>query len=698
MERLDVRRLPKFTGASGSFENILKVLPGVHSSNELTSQYSVRGGSYDENLVYVNGVEILRPMLTRTGQQEGLSFVNPHLVSSVEFSTGGFAAEYGDKLSSVLSVAYRQPTALGGSAEASLLGASAACDFALPSAHLGGSVALRHKQSAYLLGTLDTKGEYNPTFSDVQATLYLEPSKRLSLHLMGSYGLNRYEFTPTERRTTFGTLSNLQDFIVYYEGSEHDQTQNLLGALTARYRPTEALALSFTASATAMVEQESYDVLGEYWLRQASSEADVSRNEADIGVGGSLDHARSHTATTAYTAEHRGAWGHRDGALKWGLKALRYRVRDELSQWQRTDSAGYMLPHADGALRMASSVNAEADLAATQLSAFAQEAYDLHLGSGRRLRITPGLRLHYATLSRELLVAPRLQVVLYPSSSRDLQLFAAAGAYHQPAFFKEMKKVEAQRALLNPAVAAQRSWHFTLGASALFTYYDIPCRLTAEAYYKRLYDLIPYRQDNVALLYDWERRADGYALGADAKLSAELVKGAESWVSLSVMQAQQDVRGDSYRDADGAVHQPGYFPMPNDQRLNLSVMLQDHLPGYLRWRAYLLLTYGTGLPAPAPAADRYDLHFRMPAYQRADVGFSYVPFDELAPSRLQALLGGRLRSCTFTVEVLNLFNARNVSSYLWVQTVPYAGGAASTMAVPGYLTLRRVNAKVSVTF
>ncbi|MDR3367041.1 MAG: TonB-dependent receptor plug domain-containing protein, partial [Prevotellaceae bacterium] len=325
VERIDARTLSSLAGASGSFENILKILPGVHSSNELSSQYSVRGGSYDENLVYVNGVEIYRPMLTRTGQQEGLSFINHNMVSTVDFSTGGFGAEFGDKMSSVLNVVYRRPTSFGGSAEANLLGAAAACDFALPDKKLGGVIGIRHKRSAYLLRSLDVKGEYNPSFSDLQAALYMEPSKNLTLSLLGSYALNRYRFTPTNRETSLGTLDNPLQFTMYYEGGEDDLTQNLLGALTAKYR-LASVVLGFTASASSMLEQERYDILGEYWLRQTVADADVSHNTSDIGVGASFDHARTSAATNIYAAEHTGSWYHRDGALKWGIKVLHYRV------------------------------------------------------------------------------------------------------------------------------------------------------------------------------------------------------------------------------------------------------------------------------------------------------------------------------------------------------------------------------------
>ncbi len=695
IERIDMRHVSTVSGASNTFENILKVLPGVHSTNELSSQYSVRGGSFDENLVYVNGVEIYRPMLTRTGQQEGLSFINPALVSAVEFSTGGFGAEFGDKMSSALNVSYKRPTGLGGSVDLSLLGASASCDFAGFGGKLGGAVGLRYKRSTYLLGTLDTKGYYDPSYADIQTVLTYDLTSKLSLNFLGSLGLNRYNFTPTNRETTFGTLEAPQKFIMYYEGQESDRTENVLAALTANYSLSESVTLSFTGSVFSMLEMERYDILGEYWLKGTVNDRVVSDDDSDVGVGASRDHARCYTGTQVYVAEHRGMWDHRHGNLKWGLKVQQRHVNDDVNQWQRVDSAGYVVPRpTNSMLNMTSSHFLDTSVAAWEYSGFLQETYNVELADGKLLRFVPGLRFNYSNLSRELLVSPRLQAMLFFNGERNLQLYAAAGAYHQPAFYKEMKNPDM---LFNPSVRAQRAWHFTLGASMLFTTYDIPCKFTSELYYKMLRKLIPYKQDNVALLYDWEHRAKGYVVGLDAKLTAELVKGVESWVSLSLMKSSQDIDNDSYQK-DGQTVSPGYFPMANDQRFNISIMLQDEIPNHRQWRAYLVLNYGTSLPAFAPVEDRYDLVFRMPSYRRVDVGATYVLFDDVVQGPLKAKLKNALRSCTISLEALNILNILNTSSYLWVKTVPYGGLNSSMVAVPNYLTPFRLNAKLAITF
>ncbi len=687
LERIDFRPASKLSGASGSFENILKVLPGVHSSNELSSQYSVRGGSFDENLVYVNGVEIYRPMLTRTGQQEGLSFINPQLVSSVEFSTGGFGAEFGDKMSSVLNVGYKNPNSFGGSVEASLMGASAAADFAGFGGKLGGAVGLRYKRATYLLGTLDTKGEYDPSFSDIQTVLNFDFSSRWSLNFLGSLGVNKYNFVPTNRQTSFGTLDNPQKFYVFFEGSEADRTENLLGAATLTFRPHEAVTMSLTGSAVSMMEMERYDILGEYWLNETVNDVEIRDDMSDVGIGATRDHARNYTATQVYVGEYRGSWFHKNGNLKWGVKLQHRYISDRVSQWQRVDSAGYMLRTTQFHLL-------DTSVSALEYSGFLQETYNVELSEGRSLRFIPGVRFSYSDLSKEFLISPRVQAIFYPSAKKDWQIYAATGAYYQPAFYKEMKNPDMS---VNTEVKAQRSLHFTLGTSLLFKYGEMPCRFSSEIYYKRLNSLVPYKQDNVTLMYDWTHRANGYVVGVDAKLSAELIHGAESWISMSFMQATQDVVDDEY-ETNGQMVYPGYFPMPNDQRFNVSVMLQDYVFNYPEWRAHLVLNYGTSLPFYAPMDDRYDMFFRMPSYLRADMGITYVLFDEEVRANWIKSLRNTLQSCAITLEALNLFNKTNTSSYQWVRTLSYGGQEASMVAVPNYLTPFRLNAKLSVTF
>ncbi|MGL4364753.1 MAG: TonB-dependent receptor plug domain-containing protein [Bacteroidales bacterium] len=691
-EYLDLRPLSSLPSSSGNFETILKVLPGVQSSNELSSQYSVRGGSFDDNLVYVNGIEIYRPLLTRGGHQEGLSFINPALISTVEFSTGGFNAEFGDKMSSMLNVQYKRPTNFGGNIEASILGASASCNIVGFKKKLGGAIGVRYKQSTYLIGSLETKGEYAPSFSDIQTTLSFDASNRLSFNFLGSYGKNTYHFSPETRETSFGTLNAPQSFTVFYQGEEKDITQNAVAGLTTRYKLSANLQLNLSISAISMGEQETYDIQGAYWLTQTEISPPFTSNMSPIDIGASHNHARNYLNTAIYTIEKSGKWSHNQGHLKWGAKVQHYRVSDWVSQWQRIDSTGYSISGQNDGL-MVKNQHLDTSMNATQYSAFILETYNFNLKNGL-LRFAPGIRLAYSSASKEVLFIPRVQAIFFPYNRKGLQIYSTIGAYHQPVFYKEMKTPQMD---FNTQLQAQKAWHFTFGTSFLFQYHDTPCKLSAEAYYKLLYNLIPYKQDNVTLMYDWQHRSNGYSTGIDVRLSAELIHNTESWVSVSLMKAAQDIKDDVYMK-ENINYYPGYFPMANDQRMNISVMLQDKLFHFPQWRAHLALNYGTSLPSFTPEEDRYDLNFRMPSYFRADLGLSYILFDNNIVNGLQRKLKGFLESGILSVEALNLFNVKNTSSYLWVRTVATKNQAASFVAVPNYLTPFRVNVKLAISF
>ncbi|MGL5959274.1 MAG: TonB-dependent receptor plug domain-containing protein [Bacteroidales bacterium] len=691
-EFIDLRPLGGMPTTTGSFETILKVLPGVHSSNELSSQYSVRGGSFHENLVYVNGIEIYRPMLTRAGHQEGLSFINPAIVSTVEFSTGGFSAEFGDKMSSMLNVKYKRPTSFGGNVEGSLLGASASCNIVGFKQKLSGAVAMRYKQSTYLIGGLETKGEYAPSFSDIQTTLTFDVNQRLSFNFLGSYGQNVFLFSPESRETSFGTLNSPQRFIVHYQGQEKDVTQNAIAGLTAHYKLPENIQLNLSASVTTMAEKETYDIEGAYWLRQTEVNPLADARFSTLDIGSSQSHARNYLNTAMYTVEQSGRWNHNAGNFKWGIKAQHYRVVDWVSQWQRLDSTG----HSVGAQNNNLIINAQyldTSINVTHYSAFAAETYNFEFSQGV-LRLISGLRFSYSTASREFLMMPRVQTVFLPKNYKGLQIYSAVGAYHQPVFYKEMKTAAMD---FNSRLKAQKAWHFTIGSSLLFQYQNIPCRLSTEAYYKLLYNLIPYEQDNVDLLYNWQHRGKGYATGVDVRLSAELIHNAESWISLSLMKASQDIIGDSYTQ-NGTTYYPEYFPMSNDQRFNISIMLQDKFLDFHQWLAHLTLNYGTSLPAFSPASNRNDQYFRMPSYFRTDIGFSYIVFDNKINNAIQRRLKGILERGVISVEALNLFNQKNISSYLWVRTAANNNQSRAMVAVPNYLTPFRLNVKLAITF
>jgi hypothetical protein len=510
-------------------------------------------------------------------------------------------------------------------------------------------------------------------------------SGKFSLHFLGTYAFNRYELTPTNRRTTFGTMNNVTEFTMFYEGSELNSYQNALAALTARYRPNEGLLLDVTASVVGMLEKETYDILAEYFL--SDTESGAKWDSDDVDVGASRNHARNYTNTIVYNLAHNGSQMHKNGMLRWGAKVELYTVSDDVNQWQLIDSAGYIIPrNPNGSLDMSHAIYQENKVENSIYSAFLQETYSFYFAGSSQLRFTAGLRGSYSRLSQELLISPRLQAVFYPQTSKNLQLYAATGAYAQPAFFKEMKNAAA---IVNTSVRAQKSWHIVAGTAAIFSYKNTPCKFSSELYYKKMWDLIPYSQDNVNIVYAGRNMANGYAVGIDFKLNAELVKGADSWVSFSLMQARQRIDGEGYASSD-------YLPVPNDQLFNLSFLLQDKVLDYPRWRACMVVNYGAPLPAFAPVSGRNDVYFRMPAYKRVDLGTSYVLHDKSQPE-LRSKTLHFLQSCTASVELLNLFDMTNVSSYLWVNTVTPTA-QKELVAVPNYLTPFRVNVKLTATF
>ncbi|GHU94816.1 TonB-dependent receptor [Bacteroidia bacterium] len=678
LEVLDSKLLNSIAGTDHPFENVLKVLPGVQSGNELSAQYAVRGNSIDDNLVYVNGVEIFRPMLTRTGQQEGLSFINPQLVSSAEFSTGGFLSEFGDKMSSVLNVQYKRPTTNGGNVEGSLLGASASYHFYSPRTKLSGAVGLRYKRYDYLLGTLDTKGMYNPTFADIQSILHYDFSSRLSLHFLGSFALNRYDFAPVDRKTTFGTLTNPVTFMMYNEGGEHDTYSHLLGALTLRYTPHSALELDFTASGNRLNEQERLDILSEYWFTETSAKP----NSDNLDVGALREHARNYLDLQHWQLSHNGAWHNDWGNMKWGLQSQFYTVNDRIEKWQLLDSAGYIVPRSND-LTMNKFLNKHNTLFNQHHAGYVQQSFDVFFAASQQLRFTPSLRVTYSAANNECLVSPRFQAIWFPQSERQLQFYFSTGWYQQPPFYKEMRDSEA---ILHTHLTAQKAVHFVLGTHSLFSVQQIPCKFTAEVYYKHLYDLVPYMQDNVDIAYFPQHTARGRIYGLDVKLNFAMLQGVDSWVSLSLMKAQQNIANDG----------SGWLPMPNDQRINLSAMVQDRAIMNSRLQAYLLGHYGSTLPVFVPNnSNNYAAYRQMPAYSRIDFGVRYVLFDETISLKKNTIFSF-LKSCVFTIEVLNLFDQLNTSSYLWV---PIANSNGTQMAaVPNYLTARRLNFKIAIGF
>jgi len=693
---LNAKTVELMPNVGGSFETMLKSIPGVTSNNELSSQYSVRGGSFDENLVYINDIEVYRPFLLKSGQQEGLSAINPDMVSSVEFSTGGFDADKGDKMSSALSIRYRKPIGFKASASASLLGTTASVEGIGMKGKLTHISGFRYKTSKYLLGTLDTKGEYYPSFIDFQTYLNYDISSSVSVSLLGSYASNQYKFYPENRETSFGLLSNPLGFKVYYDGWEHNTYQTGLTATTISFRPSEAVALKFIASSYITSERETYDILGEYWINELDNSLGsdtYSDSLVNVGVGSFLNHARNSLNAYVYSFEHKGIFVAGKSTLQWGVKFQRERVFDNVREWQMIDSSGYSLPTGGSNLSLYSLAIARNRFDAYRHSGYIQEKYGFDIGEAEFI-LTAGIRATYSMLNGELNISPRFSFAYTPEYGSPLSFHFSGGAYVQPPFIKEL---QGETGKMNFNLKAQKSIQFVAGSRYDFLAFGKPFRFTSEVFYKRLRNIEPYKMDNIQVTYAGLNLANGYAYGADFKVNGELLPGAESWVSLSFLNTKEDIIGDSYITSTGITVHPGYFPTPTDQRLNLSMFFQDYLAGNPTVRVHLTLQYGTGLPFFSPQKDRWDNYFRMPTYRRVDIGFTKVLIDNPGRKKVENFTT-LFRSLMLTVEVFNLLDINNTVSYLWVRTVGNQEGIPDMLAIPNYLTSRRLNIKLSAKF
>lgn len=711
----------KFIPTLGSgIETMLKTLPGVSSANELSSQYSVRGGNFDENLVYVNGIEIYRPFLIRAGQQEGLSFVNSTLVSGIVFSAGGWDAKYGDKMSSVLDITYRKPDSLAGSVQLSLLGAEGHLEgraFKDKFTYLAG---VRYKTNQYVLSGLETQGSYRPNFIDVQGVLTYDLSDKIELSALGYYSRNSYQLVPESRQTNFGTIEEAYRLMIYFDGQEVDKYKMYLGAFTVDYKPKPELLMKFIVSGFETSESETFDVRGQYWIgRLESSFGDEEfGNVTEVqGVGTFMEHARNYLDAGVVSTEHKGTWIRNRNILNWGLKYQHEEVRDRLSEWDLIDSAGYVLPNPPvniggitdpkPALELDHVLRTKIRLSTNRIMGYAQGSWDL-LGEGRDLNVTAGLRFHYWDYNGQFLVSPRASIAYKPMWRRDFVFRFATGYYYQPPFYKELRDLDGN---LNPEIRAQKSIHFVAGMDINFLAWGRPFRFTTEAYYKYLDDLIPYYVDNVRIRYLAKNNAKGYATGIDFKINGEFIQGTESWFSLSLLKTEEDILDDYYYDyynesgeliipgytpdqtpVDSIRYEPGYIPRPSDQRVNFALFFQDYLPLIPSFKAYITLVFGTGLPFGPPDSPRYEHDLRYPPYRRVDLGFSKLLIGENTQFRKKNPLK-YIDNAWVSLEVFNLFQISNTVSYIWVKDVNNR-----QYAVPNYLTPRLVNLKLTVDF
>lgn len=669
LDTKDMKNAPSVTG--NAVEEMIQSQAGVSTHSELSSQYNVRGGSFDENSVYINNVEIYRPFLVRSGQQEGLSIINPDMVESVGFSTGGFEAKYGDKMSSVLDIKYKRPKKFEANVSASLLGASAYIGFSTKK--ISWSNGIRYKTNKYLLGTLETKGEYQPNFLDYQTYLTYEPSDRWSIELLGDISENHYNFYPEDRETRFGTMENVKSFRVYFDGQEKDIFRTYFGSLSITRKFGKNTKLSLSAAAFHTNEQEKYDIQGQYWLTQT----ETSEN---LGVGTYMEHARNYLEATVKSAKLTFNHKTKKHDIEAGLTYKIESIKENSKEYEMRDSSGYSIPHTGEDLYMIYSLNARNSLDANRIEAYAQDTWRFTSRGGHTFfTLNYGIRFSHWNFNKESIISPRVSLGIIPAFNHDVTLRFATGIYYQAPFFKELRDTTTVNgityATLNRDIKSQRSIHFIAGFDYRFKMKNRPYKFTAEAYYKALSNIIPYTVDNVKIVYDASQQCSGHAMGLDLKLYGEFVPGTDSWVSLSLMNTRININGKS-------------IPMPTDQRYALNLYFTDYFPGTTRWRMSLRLAYADGLPFGAPHRSLDTMPFRAPAYKRADIGMSYRLFDNDKRERKSIF-----KNIWLGVDCLNLLGINNVNSYYWVTDV-----TNQQYAVPNYLTGRQINVRASFEF
>lgn len=669
LETKDIKNTPSVTG--NAVEELIQSQAGVSTHSELSSQYNVRGGSFDENSVYINNVEIYRPFLVRSGQQEGLSIINPEMVESIGFSTGGFEARYGDKMSSVLDIKYKKPKKFEANVAANLLGASAFVGFSTKK--FSWSNGIRYKTNKYLLGSLDTKGEYQPNFLDYQTYLTYEPTKNWSIEVIGDISENHYNFYPEDRETKFGTMENVKSFKVFFDGQEKDVFRTYFGSLSISRKFGEKTKLSLIASAFHTNEQERYDIQGQYWLTQT----ETSEN---LGVGTYMEHARNYLKATVksikFALEHK--------TKKHDIQAgLTYRIEnitEDSKEYEMRDSSGYSIPHTGEDLYMIYSLKAKNTLDANRLETYIQDTWRFSSkGEHTFFTLNYGIRFSHWNFNKESIISPRISLGIVPAFNHDVTMRFATGIYYQAPFYKELRDTTTINgityATLNNKIKSQRSIHFIAGFDYRFKMKDRPYKFTAEAYYKALSNLVPYTVDNVKIVYDASQQCSGHAMGLDLKLYGEFVPGTDSWVSLSLMNTRININGKS-------------IPLPTDQRYSLNLFFTDYFPGTDRWRMSLKLAFADGLPFGAPHRQLDEQPFRAPAYKRADIGMSYRLLNNEKGDRKSIF-----KNIWLGIDCLNLLGINNVNSYYWITDV-----TNQQYAVPNYLTGRQINIKASFEF
>ncbi len=671
-QQLDVKKTKNAPSTTGNaVEDMIQSQAGVSTHSELSSQYNVRGGAFDENLVYINNVEVYRPFLVRSGQQEGLSVINADMVESVGFSTGGFEAKYGDKMSSALDITYKKPKRNEASLSASLLGANAYVG--LKGKNVTWTNGVRYKTNRYMLGSLETKGEYKPNFLDYQTYLSYSPDKRWQVDFIGNVAENHYNFTPHDRETNFGTMENVKSFKVYFDGQEKDVFRTLFGSLTLTRKFTENTSLALIASAFSTKEQERYDIQGQYWLTQT----ETSEN---LGVGTYMEHARNYLKASVGSIQLRFAHKKRKHDVLGGLSFRFENIEEQSREYEMRDSSGYSMPHTGNDLKLIYSLGAKNTLKSNRIEGFLQDTWRFTSAHEHTLfTLNYGLRFNQWQFNGETTVSPRVSLGVIPAFNHDVVFRFATGLYYQAPFFKEVRDTTTidgiTYASLNKNIKSQCSIHFIAGMDWRFKLSERNYMFTAEAYYKLLSNLRPYSINNVKVVYYGANEGKGHTAGIDFKLYGEFVPGTDSWISLSLMSTSMQLHGKK-------------IALPTDQRYAVNMFFTDYFPGTDRWKMSLKLAYADGLPFSPPHRSIEWMQFRSPAYKRADIGMSYRLLDNEKRERKSLF-----RNIWVGVDCLNLFGINNVNSYLWISDV-----TSQQYAIPNYLTGRQINARVLFEF
>jgi hypothetical protein len=712
MQSINPKNFIYIPSPSGNIEDIIKTQIGVSSNNELTSGYSVRGGNFDENLVYVNDIEVYRPFLARSGQQEGLSFANPDMVSNINFSAGGFEAKYGDKMSSVLDITYKKPLKFAGTVSGSLLGGSLHLQGVSKNRVIAWSLGSRYKSNTYLLKSMDTKGEYRPRFYDVQTFITFTLNEKWSIEFLGNVANNQYLVIPASRETTFGTVNNAVKLSIYFDGQELTQYTTVMGGLSTTFKPNSKTKLKLITSAYRAKEEEKYTVQGQYYIDQL--EADFGKDNFgqvafNRGIGTFLNNGRNSIEATVLNIEHKGTRViGRNSELLWGARYQHEMIEDKLSEWRTIDSADYVAPYSATEINLIDVVKTKINLQTNRVQGYMQYVFSKQLRDSSTITATGGVRANFWDFNKQTVISPRLTVTYKPHWKRDILFKASYGYYYQPPFYREMRGFDGK---LNQNIKAQQSIHYLLSADYNFKLWNRPFKVILAGYYKELKNLIPYEIDNTRIRYFAKNNSVGYTQGIDLRINGEFVKGIESWATVGILKTMENISDDrkvTYFNAagdsiipgytfdtkatDSIVEHPGYIPRPTDQRLTFGMFFQDYIPKVPSCKMYINMQFGTGLPFGPPGHERWKQVFRMPPYRRVDIGLAYQIIKEEKPLPKSSPFHN-IKGMFISLEVFNLLQIDNTVSYTWVTDV-----TNRQYAVPNYLTKRTLNLKLQVKF